>query len=60
MTAQGEDEVLGHEVEKIEKALGGLLALLGQVVECVMCLSYATEENLHGESAFITLTKLVL
>ena len=47
----GEDEVLSHEVEKIEKALGGLLALLGQVVECVMCLSYATEENLHGESA---------
>ena len=24
----GEDEVLSHEVEKIEKALGGLLALL--------------------------------
>ena len=47
----GEDEVLGHEVEKIEKALGGLLALLRQIVEGVMCLSYATEKNLYGESA---------
>lgn len=41
----GEDEVLGHKVKKVKKALGGLLALLWQIVKCVMCLSYATEEN---------------
>ena len=42
----GEDEVLSHEVEEIEEALGRVLALLRQVVERVMRLSYATEEDL--------------
>ena len=42
----GEDEVLSHEVEEIEEALGRVLALLRQVVEGVMRLSYATEEDL--------------
>ena len=43
----GEDEVLSHEVEEIEEALGRVLALLRQVVERVMRLSYATEEDLN-------------
>ena len=47
-TDVGEDEILSHEIEKIKKALGGLLALLRQIVECVMSLSNPTEENLHG------------
>ena len=42
----GEDEVLGHEVEEIEEALGRVLALLRQVVERVMRLSYATKKDL--------------
>ena len=42
----GKDEVLSHEVEEIEEALGRVLALLRQVVERVMRLSYATEEDL--------------
>ena len=44
----GEDEVLGHKVEEIEKALGGLLALLGKIVVRVMRLSDPAEENLDG------------
>ena len=46
----GEDEVLGHEVEEIEEALGRVLALLRQVVERVMRLSYATEEDLSRKN----------
>ena len=46
----GEDKVLSHEVEKIEKALGGPLAFFRQIIECVMRLSYATEQNLHQKS----------
>ena len=46
----GEDEVLGHEIEEIEEALGRVLALLRQVVERVMRLSYATEEDLSNKN----------
>ena len=46
----GEDKVLGHKVEKVEEALSGLLALLREVVVCVVGLGDATEQHLHEKS----------
>ena len=46
----GEDEVLRHEVEEVEEVFGGLLGVLGQVVEGVVGLGDAAEEDGHNSS----------
>ena len=45
-----EDEVLRHEVEEVEKVLGGLLGVLGQVVEGVVRLGDAAKQDGHNSS----------
>ena len=49
-TDVGEDEVLRHEVEEVEEVFGGLLGVLGQVVEGVVGLGDATEKDRNNSS----------